>query len=1521
MTIREAGVRLTLQGEAAYRAGIKGISQEMRTLATESKLTIAQLGNNASTTDTYSAKMKSMGNEIQMASRQTEVLKNRQSDLPRVQKEISSALDGTNKAYKESSDRTKELQKQYETSIGVSGRYSKETIEIKEALDASKEETKLLEAEVNKLSSAYSKNEKELAKLPNELAKAELATQELRNETQRLHEEYRNAGGRLADTSKKWRDVGKSMVTVGGQMSQAGDWMTTRFTLPIVAGFGAAIKTGLTFDQQMRQTAAIAGLTAEDLTTAGGAYEQLREQAIQLGADSIFGATDVSIAQEMMASAGLEVTEIIGAIPGVMDLAAVSGKDMALASQAVATAMNQFGLEASDATHVADVFARAAADTNAETHDMAEALKFAGNVLGPMGIQFEEAAAAIGIMSNAGITGSMAGTALRGAFTRLANPTKQVSEAMAELGWSAYDAEGNIKPLSQMIPELRESLVGLTNEQRDQYLASIFGTNALSGMLALVNSAPGELEALTASLENSEGAAKSMAEVINSGANGAIEELMGAVETLSIELFDTLAPSLISVVEGITGAVEAFSDLDEGTQKSIIQGALFVAAAGPIVSVLGRITTGTGHVVTGVGNMIQWFGKMTTPKTLTEIGGTMTTLGTATGTATTNVGLFSTAIGLIASPVGIATVTIGGLYAAYRVLTEESRNAHNAISEFPSIDGVTHEQAESIRETYDAYSDLTISLETLSGQTLAYADTVSSAVSDIVSEIKRINSDNIEEMAELYKELPPQVAAMYDDLIQQEERVGNHRISRSQQVQADILQIMEQAQEDKRNLTDAEQQYLIQARNELAALQAESLGANAEQSRQIYDTLTADLASMNSEQLMVHQQNIQSALQNMEYGFEQQKKQILNTVGETHPEVAQAMIQELESVYDISRDKMMSEWAKTLATQGEMAELSGQELYQAVANYMNSIIPGLNILPEEVRAMMEDTSTAMQDGVENMVQPLEGADARVQEAAQKFNYAIMQFANSIEEGMSPENLNADQLDQFMQQINDLGVTWNDLKFMRHSPEIDDNTKEFIDRIVEAHGGWEAIELAEKQAGVSVMGMEELEQLIALFGVDFAGLTDEQKQALINADGAKELSDLMVEYGIWVATDPAEAKQAVVETDDALMKFQPLLENLGLWNSTEFLSKYADIDSNAPDVQDQIANLISVWSGIPVEEIKTMMTDTNADETTPDIQAYRGEVEATPATASSTFTAGVGGVSEATGIASDWKGTVEEVPESKASGIQTNVFSTIANTLAVTLYNAAVGAMTDKSVEASTSTPNMLANTLLITGYNSASGKMKDTQATATTRTPSLPSNTNLVNDWNSAMRAMFDKTSTATTRTPNIASNTSSVWSWINALNSAYNRTSTLTTRRVTAYSTTGISPRGYKDGGHIDAYADGGNIKWGGMFANGGNVPQGYMGIVGEAGPELFHVTKSGVSITPLASNEKMRGVTGAIEDEVSRQLTNRGDGVNLTINIDKPVLSKKEDINSLTNQIVRKASQMLAQQAKNKQKGRPAW
>ena len=159
--------------------------------------------------------------------------------------------------------------------------------------------------------------------------------------------------------------TGSTMQTVGSTMAGIGKGLTLGVTTPLLAVGAASVKTAMSFEKQMNRVKAISGATGND-------FEKLRDQAIKLGADSVFSATEVAQAQEMMASAGFETNEIYDSMAGIMDLAAVSGGDMALASEAVATAMNQFGLEAGEAGHVADIFARAAADTNAETTDMAK---------------------------------------------------------------------------------------------------------------------------------------------------------------------------------------------------------------------------------------------------------------------------------------------------------------------------------------------------------------------------------------------------------------------------------------------------------------------------------------------------------------------------------------------------------------------------------------------------------------------------------------------------------------------------------------------------------------------------------------------------------------------------------------------------------------------------------------------------------------------------------------------------------------------------------------------------------------------------------------------------------------------------------------------------------------------------------------------------------------------------------------------------------------------------------------------
>lgn len=325
-----------------------------------------------------------------------------------------------------------------------------------------------------------------------------------------------------------------------------------------VGAFGvSAIKTGMEFEAQMARVNAISGATASE-------FDKLNDLAIELGASTAFSASEAAGGMENLASAGFSANEIIGAMPGLLDLAAVSGGDVAVASEIAAGALNGFGLEASSAGHVANVFARAAADTNAEVADMGEAMKYIAPVAHAMGLSLEETAAAVGILSDANIKGGQAGTTLRAALTRLANPTKKMKDTMDELGLSFFDVQGNMKPLKGIIEELQNGTEGLTQQQKNQAMATLFGQEALSGMLALVGAGPEKLDELTKSFEDSEGAAAEMAAIINDTLTGRIEELGGAFETLKILIYQGLEGPLKGAAETATGYVQqlisAFND-------------------------------------------------------------------------------------------------------------------------------------------------------------------------------------------------------------------------------------------------------------------------------------------------------------------------------------------------------------------------------------------------------------------------------------------------------------------------------------------------------------------------------------------------------------------------------------------------------------------------------------------------------------------------------------------------------------------------------------------------------------------------------------------------------------------------------------------------------------------------------------------------------------------------------------------------------------------------------------------------
>lgn len=333
--------------------------------------------------------------------------------------------------------------------------------------------------------------------------------------------------------------------------------VTTKAMGAAVAGItalgGAAIKVGSDFEAGMSEVQAVSGASGE-------ALEQLKEKAKEMGAKTKFSATESAEAMNYMAMAGWKTEEMLNGIEGIMNLAAASGEDLATTSDIVTDALTAFGMTAADSTHFADILAAASSNANTNVGLMGETFKYVAPLAGSLGYSAEDTATAIGLMANAGIKGSQAGTALRSIMTRLAKPTKESQAAMDALGLSITDSSGKMKPLSEIVGDMREGFSGLTEDEKASYAAMLGGQEAMSGLLAIVNASDKDFEKLSGAINDCNGSAAEMAEIMQDNLQGQITILQSGLEGLGVSLYETMQDTAKDVVKEAQGMVQQLQD-------------------------------------------------------------------------------------------------------------------------------------------------------------------------------------------------------------------------------------------------------------------------------------------------------------------------------------------------------------------------------------------------------------------------------------------------------------------------------------------------------------------------------------------------------------------------------------------------------------------------------------------------------------------------------------------------------------------------------------------------------------------------------------------------------------------------------------------------------------------------------------------------------------------------------------------------------------------------------------------------
>ena len=383
------------------------------------------------------------------------------------------------------------------------------------------------------------------------------------------------------DTSLDNRGITDGLKALKGEAGK----LAAKAGTAIAAGLGLKkmIDMGADFESQMSTVGAISLATADDM-------EMLNEKAKQMGIDTVFSATEAGKAFEYMAMAGWKTEQMMSGIEGIMNLAAASGEDLGLVSDIVTDAMTAFGLSAEESGHFADVLAAASSNANTNVGMMGDTFKYVAPVAGAMKFSIEDTAVAIGLMANAGIKASQAGTALRQVFTRLAKPPKEAAEAMEALNLSVTNADGSFKPLMEIIEEMRDKFSALTDEQKTMYAAMLGGQEAMSGLLAIVNASEGDITKLSAAIDKADGSAKKMAETKLDNLHGQLTLLGSSAEGLGIAVYEGIEnPLKDSVKVGIKSLNELSGEIQSGDLKKSV--ANIGALLGNGVKLLSQITS------------------------------------------------------------------------------------------------------------------------------------------------------------------------------------------------------------------------------------------------------------------------------------------------------------------------------------------------------------------------------------------------------------------------------------------------------------------------------------------------------------------------------------------------------------------------------------------------------------------------------------------------------------------------------------------------------------------------------------------------------------------------------------------------------------------------------------------------------------------------------------------------------------------------------------------------------------------
>ncbi|MFT8392539.1 MAG: phage tail tape measure protein [Liquorilactobacillus ghanensis] len=955
--------------------------------------------------------------------------------------------------------------------------------------------------------------------------------------------------------SGKLNSFGKVATKVGDRMKSIGDYATTKLSVPLAVGFGYAMNSAVKFNSQISKLGPL-------LTNGATVTGKYKAQLNQLGDASKkwsmqFGVSTGSINTGMgeLIRKGYSAKQTLGAMPSILNATRASGDDFNDVMHVSTSVLEQFGLKVNstkgmvkNTSRVTDTLTDVANRTAAGFKDMGEAMTYVGPTAHAAGISLEQTAAAIGLMSNRGIEGTVAGTALRSALTRLMKPSKQNAEGFKEMGINVADFKKGTLTLPEIIDKINNNTKSWTKEQKASAIAMAFGTEAQAGMNALISAGGDQLRDYTSKAKNASGETKKIADSMNNTQQAKIQRFQQSLHVLSIDIGEKLLPTFEPLLTKADHWIQAFSKMDSSTQQMIIKAGLMAAAFGPVTSILGRVVTIGGKFATGAVGIASWFAKLRAGKTaVTDLGLVSKGMGNSTKLAAGGIEAMAGSSTAAASSISLLNPVVLGIGATVIAGTAVwelwGKKAYESSQRTGRWGADVGQQADSALTKFKGFSSQAgSSLTDFEKASQTSTKDVSKDFSDMYSEMKQDSTDTINQMKRDMKGLPASVQADLKEDIKERQKHNAKVLADAKTNYVNAETILKSHNGKVSSLSDTERTMLLNYQRQMNEDEVSLLKIGGSAKKNVLAALNGDIGNMTRKQRNTTINELTSSMQKENKLYDDQKNQIdsMYDNGEISSKQYAQALKDLQTTHESTTDGMAAAILKLDKANGASKAQITQDLLNVGYTYKQAAA----IVKQQNANMANSTSLAVKE-TGNMT-------TKSKAAAEMWNGLVFDPKTGKVKTNAQEEVN--KAVQNSKQ-------WNQIKLLAKQGKMSSNAKAMVADALISSGKWDSLSFKQQKMWIQSNAGTQIYQALSVSG-QWNSLSFEAKTAIVNAKGLPQLAQAVVKYNLWNAL-PTKVKQLLASDTSASKTLNQAGINVQKYNQTN--PKHKVLTGNASGV--------------------------------------------------------------------------------------------------------------------------------------------------------------------------------------------------------------------------------------------------------------------------------------------------------------------------------------------------------------------